>query len=164
MAVPAVDAATGRRAGVNREQLKSRALDLSADALGAYMGGDIPGAAAAIQAVSDETGSEGVGWMLVAWCDTLIEVQARARGGVRRPVLAAPSWVDCDGHATGDAASVPAPVRWAGQLVAARAAGDNEMVRALLTSMPGDARERGQFAKALLHACAASVRMFWAAR
>lgn len=142
------------------EQVKARAVGLAAEALRAAVAGDGARALAAVRAVSDETGGEGVSWMLTGWCDTLIHVQNQAEGWGPES-WAAPRWLNTDtGHVDEDAAAVPASVRWAGQLVAARGRGDQDMYQALLESMPGDGAERGRYACALLYGCAETVQLY----
>lgn len=77
--------------------------------------------------------------MVTTWCGGIEQVTALdpdADGFVGvRPVFLGP-----DGETT-DASTVPAPVRWTGQIIAARAAGDDDTFEALLTALPEDEHE-----------------------
>lgn len=144
------------------EEKRSRARQLAAAALHAAIREDWPAASQAMQAISTETGGAGTTAALVAWCDTLIIVQRRAAGLPDEPApgeVTRPGWLDAGtGQVTLNAGDVPPAVQWAGQLVAARAALDLDGFNALLTAMPADRKARGDYAGALLHACAATAR------
>lgn len=133
-----------------------RAKELTAQALHAAMREDWPAATRAMQAVSDETGGEGIYWALRMLCDTAIDAQGLTgrEGAVFRP-----GWVDVStGKVQLDADAVPVHHRWAARLVTARAAMDKDAYDALLAGMPGDARERGEYAGALLTGTALALR------
>jgi hypothetical protein len=145
------------------EAAYDRARELAAVALYAAVRGDCPEVNRAMQAIDAETGGTGTLTALVAWCDTLITAQRRAAGLPDDPVpgeeAARPGWVDSGAaQVTLDAGDVPPAARWAGQLVAARAALDRDGFNALLTVLPADRKARGAYAGALLHACAAAAR------
>lgn len=97
---------------------------------------------------------------LMAWCDTTIGAQAQMQGleippDGPAPGIAQPGWLDVEtGRVTLDADQIPPAARWAGRLVAARAAMDHDQFRALIGAMPGDGSERAQYAFALLRGCA----------
>lgn len=161
MAVESPGPRGGSMSGTGEEK-RLRARHLAAGALHAAIREDWPAASRAMQAISTETGGAGTTAALVAWCDTLITVQRRAAGLPGEPApgeVTRPGWLDAGtGQVTLNAGDVPPAVQWAGQLVAARAALDLDGFNALLTAMPEDRKARGDYAGALLHACAATAR------
>lgn len=145
------------------EQKRFRARELAAEALHAAIREDWPAASKAMQAIDGETGGEGSVLALVAWCDTMIVAQRRAMGLPDEPQareVARPVWLDGGtGRASLNADGVPPAARWAGQLIAARAALDLEAFNALLTALPADGKARGAYAGAVLQACALTARV-----
>lgn len=98
--------------------------------------------------------------VLTAFCDTTISLQRKIRGmpppqdGVPEDGPVRPAWLNAEtGRLTMDADDLPPAVRWAGQLVAARAAMDADSFQALLKAMPADGLRRGEYAGALLMSC-----------
>lgn len=147
-----------RRAPTEEE---TRVLNLANQAVRAAMREDWDLASSAMQLISDETGGHGTLLALVAWCDWLIISQNRSRGQPDDATaeLARPVWLNPQtGRIVMDAGGVPPAVAWAGQLVAARAAMDQDAFNALLSAMPADGATRGKYAGALLEACAIGMR------
>jgi len=127
---------------------EGRALQLAKDALAAAIREDWPQVASKLQDIA-EFGPRGLERAMLGFCDTAI-----ARSGVRpgQPMRIRFRRGDGDQRVT-DADGVPRPeVAWAGRMLAARAAGDEDAWRALLTSVP-DA-EFGRHVGALLEMCA----------
>lgn len=136
-------------------------LDLARQAVEAAMGEDWDAASSVTQAISDDAGGHGTALALLAWCDWLIISQNRARGQADDGAaeLARPVWMNpATGQIVKNADDVPPSVAWAGQLVAARAVKDMASFNALLSAMPADGKARGQYAGALLQACAIEMR------
>ena len=115
---------------------RNRAMELSTLALHSAQLNDWERSGAAVATLNDELGGEGIMFAIVAWCDTLIMRQQQVLGH-KKGDLARPAWLNAD---TGDLAlnadDVPPPVRWAGRLVAARAAMDHDVWQALVDSTP----------------------------
>lgn len=113
------------------------------------------------------TDGKAVTFALMAWCDTTIKAGADlagrempdsgpAAGRVAETVR--PAWIIAEtGRITLDADEMPPTARWAGRLVAARAAMDDVQFAVLVGTLPGDGFERGQYALALLRGCAGLV-------
>jgi hypothetical protein len=143
------------------EEKRKRAVELTTQAVHAAMRDDWDAAIKAMSAITPETGGAGVTVALQALCDTIIDAQQRAAGlpaGAPAEGLVRPAWLDMEtGHVDMDAAAVPPDARWAGQLLAARAAMDRGAWNALLSAMPADGHERGRYALVLLRACAATL-------
>lgn len=140
----------------------ARARELTTEALHAAMRADWPAASRAMQSLAAETGSEGVTWALLRFCDTILGAQQRVRGlpdGAWDRGIAGVTWLNTSDGTVGHAGQVPDSVRWAGQLVAAKAARDEGMFRALLGTMPGDDAGRGRYVGALLESCAITANM-----
>lgn len=143
------------------EALIARARELATAALHAAMREDWTGASKAMRSLSEETGSNGVMFAVLRYCDTIIGRQLAMRGlpddawdgGVRM------AWLNVDHGTLGHAGQVPDSVRWAGQLVAARAAKDEAAFRALIGAMPDDDGERGKYVGELLRSCAITANM-----
>lgn len=95
--------------------------------------------------------------ILCMFCDTAISLQRAMTGlppmedGVPAEGPVRPGWVNADtGRLTLDADEMPPAERWAGRMVAARAALDYDAFQALMAAMPGDGMKRGEYANALL--------------
>jgi hypothetical protein len=153
---------SGAASGGTEEERHARARHLALEALVAAMGEDWPVASAAMRALGAETGTEGLATALLAWCDTLIAAQRRAMGLPDEPQdgeAARPAWLNgATGRVALNADDAPPAARWAGQLVAARAALDREAFAVLLAAMPKDPKARGEYAGALLQGCAMTAR------
>lgn len=67
------------------------------------------------------------------WADIAMREAGIAPGTVLKPV-----WRELDSGVVTDASRTPAPARWAGQMLSARAANDPQMWTALLHAIPGD--------------------------
>ena len=88
----------------------------------------------AIQRVSDECGGAGLGEAILAWTDAMIH---HATAGQQVPF--APGGMDFADPQTGQLnVELPAEVEWAGRLLAARAAMDQDRYRAVLAELPDD--------------------------
>ena len=138
---------TRRKRDIERE----RGISLAADALQAAMAEDYGRAKTAIVAINDELGGEGLTLAIVAWSDTLV-AQYRKATGTPDDAPVRMAWQDAD---TGDISAtgndVSPEVRWAGQVVAARAALDKAGFNALLRNLPRDGWAIGGYVSALLN-------------
>ncbi|GHE32071.1 hypothetical protein GCM10017673_38570 [Streptosporangium violaceochromogenes] len=110
-----------------------KAMELATVALHAAMAGDTGRAVKAMQAISDETGGEGLMDAILAWCDTLIGHTPGIEVG--KPV--ALTWMEAETRRinTGPDEVRPTAV-WAARLIAARAADDADTFHALMESVP----------------------------
>lgn len=137
-----------------------RAKELTTQALHAAMREDWPAAQKAMQAVSDETGGQGIYYALRLLCDTAIGCQRKAGLLAEHDAgVFVPGWFDVrTGKLELDADAIPPEHRWAARLVAARAAMDQDAYNGLLEGMPEDGRERGAYAAALLTGTALTVK------
>jgi hypothetical protein len=103
--------------------------------------------------------------MLVTFCDTAIAAQREMAGlppleDGHGEEVARPGWFNVEtGQLVTDADAMPPALRWAGQLVAARAALDYDGFQALLSAMPSDGFKRGEYAATLLEGCAAMTAL-----
>jgi len=131
---------------------------LATDALNAAIRDDSRRAGLAIKAISDEAGGEGLAYAVTAWCDTLILHYRRVTGTPdNAPVR--PGWHHADtGERTTDPGDVPAEARWAGRVIAARAALDHDAYRALLDSLPEDGAAVGDHVAMLLSVTGLTLR------
>jgi hypothetical protein len=115
-------------------------------------------AVAAVQAINDECGTGAIERACVAWMDTLIVHYQRATGH-RDGDPVQPAWADAHtGEEWRDADQVDPAYRWAGRLIAARAAMDHGACDALMMALPGDDQETGEHIKALLACVALTLR------
>lgn len=127
----------------------SKPVRLAATAFHAGLAGKWPVAERAAKRISDECGGEGLGDALLAWCDT---VCAHFRGGEDdgRPVRVQ-FWNGENGELDGpDSERVPPATRWAGRLIAARAAMDLGGYQAALDVLPEDQAEMSRHVWAVL--------------
>ncbi len=110
-----------------------QAMELARVALHSEMQGRTVQAAAAVQAISDETGGTGLMDAILAWCDTALASMPGVEIG--KPIKIA--WMEAESRRI---QTRPGEVRptavWAGRLLAARAADDPETFHALLESVP----------------------------
>jgi hypothetical protein len=143
---------------------RARALDLGTRAYHAAIREDWPAASQAMAEAGRQSPNV-IALVLAGFCDTMLDLQRRMRGmppledGEPEEGPVRPVWVNADtGRLTMDADSLPPAVRWAGPLVAARAALDFDGFQALLKAMPADGHKRGEYATALLTGCAALAR------
>jgi hypothetical protein len=134
-------------------------ISLGSHALQAAVDEDYETALSDVLAVIGEYQFNGLYLLLTALADWTVQAQAEAagreapEGGVR---AAAPAWLDADtGKVTTDAAGVDDAARWAGQFLAARAAMDHDMTKALALALPPQC---GRHVQVLVEPCAASVR------
>lgn len=140
------------------ETKRGRGIRLAADALHAAMQGDRERAGTAIVAINDELGGEGLTLAIVAWSDTLVAQYRKATGTPDdAPVRLA--WQEAD---TGDISvtgnDVSPEARWAGQVIAARAALDKAGFNLLLRNLPRDGWAIGGYISALLDSVALTLR------
>jgi hypothetical protein len=137
---------------------RQRGIQLAHKALQAEIFGQHDQAASAVQAINDELGAPGVTLAIMAWCDTLVLYYRKATGTPDdAPVQ--PAWLNSrTRRVAADADEVPPEVRWAGRLVAARAALDEPAWDALLAALPDDEAAIGQHVVALLSMAALTLR------
>jgi hypothetical protein len=120
-----------------------------------------------VQRAFDELNTDGEALLfaLVAWCDWLIQAQAQMQGvevpaAGPVPGFSRPGWLNMGTRrGTLNADEVPREARWAGQLIAARAAMDQPQFTALITALPDDSLEAGEHVSTLLWGCAGMVGM-----
>ncbi len=113
---------------------RDRMVKSAGAALHAAMADDWGAVSRALQTLIDECGGEGVIAAMSAWCDTLLIHTHDIDPKVPLRLL----FVNADTGDIGDADDVPPEVRWAGRLVAARAAMDKPTWDALIDSIPHD--------------------------
>jgi hypothetical protein len=121
--------------------IERRAMTLATVALHAAMAGDWDKATDAVQRISDECGAVGIGRAILGWSDTMIArlVTGHIPG---QPIRLAFQQVET-GRIDTDADKVPAEVRWAGRVIAARAANDHATWDALMDALPDDGQAIG---------------------
>lgn len=135
-----------------------RVTQLAADALNAAIDDDGDRAAKAVKAISDEAGGEGLGWAVTAWCDTLI-LHYRHATGTPDDAPIRPGWLHAGtGERTTEADDVPVEARWAGRVIAARAALDHPAYDALFRSLPEDGAAVGDHVTMLLSMTGLTLR------
>lgn len=107
----------------------------------------------AVTALIAAFGADVLPQVMLAWVDTTLNAQGvTADGRPARIVFGNP--------ATGrvsDADDVPPEIAWAGRLLGARAADDEDTYRALMAAIPDE--DVGRHITALLHCCAETCRL-----
>lgn len=128
-----------------------RGITVARDALRAAMREDWPAMTTAVESLS---GSQALIVAITAWCDTLLahHPDGFPRGG--QPVRVA--WMDKNAGQVQHAEDVPMPVRWAGQVLAARAAMDEDGFWALMNA-PSDGLDFGTCVSALVASVAQTL-------
>lgn len=101
--------------------LYDRAIHLATVAYHAAMADDLIGLSAALNAITDECGAEGVTTALIAWCDTYIQ---HASGGQPFGAAKVYGWDDKTDRLMTDTSGLPASDQWGIRLVSARASMD----------------------------------------
>lgn len=136
--------------------LQQQAMLLAAAALHKAMADDWHAAGRVIERIADECGATGLARAMLGWCDTLIArdpaLAGLAEGGAVMLVFKETK----SGRIDTNADDVPPCARWAGRMVAARAAGDRATWDALMGAVPAD--EQGAHVSAVLEGVALSLR------
>ena len=134
--------------------IKERARTLAAYALRDARAGDYTAASKHVRQLNDECGSQGTMIAVCGWCDTL----AAHSGVSENSGPLALGWKDAEtGRVHAGAEGVPDRVRWAGQLIVARAALDKPMFDALIASLPDDKAVIGSYVGAVLDTVAITM-------
>lgn len=132
-----------------------RAMELAGVALYAAMADDTDKAVDAVKAISEETGGEGLMDAILGWCDTLIVRTPDLEIG--KPVKIA--WMEAETRRINDGPHEVRPTaRWAGRLLAARAADDHDTFMALMDSIPHGPKDVGDHVWELVQMVALNLR------
>lgn len=136
-----------------REQI----IELGRTALWAAVAEDWPRAQAATQEIGDRFGGDGVMVAALAWIDTtLTRVPGMGYAADNGRKVALAFREETTGRAE-TAADVPPGVAWAGRLMAARSADDQDTFEALVNSVESD-EQFGQYIADLLLMVATNLR------
>ncbi|TMR11047.1 hypothetical protein ETD86_37005 [Nonomuraea turkmeniaca] len=131
-----------------------RAMDLARIALWAAVRDDNDRAVAALKAINEETGGEGLMDAILGWCDTAI---AHIGIEVGKPVKIA--WMEAETQRINSGPDEVRPTaRWAGRLLAARAADDHDTFMALIDTIPGGPKDVGDHVWELVQMVALNLR------
>lgn len=132
----------------------SKPVRLAAAALDAALARQWPRAERALQRLNAECDSGGLADALIAWCDTLIVHATGGDTGSHKVKMSA--W-DIDSGAVGG--EIRPTVRWAMELIQARAAKDLDAFEAKLDELNAidDGFERGKYAVELLQSVALTI-------
>lgn len=131
------------------------ALKYGAQALQAALSGDWPAAYRLISATGRECGGPGVCRALIAWADTMIRYTAGGPAEDGQQVHLA--FMQAETGRVHGADEAPPAVRWAGQLIAARAARDEQAWHALVDALPADGNVVGDHVAAVLQVVTATL-------
>jgi len=136
------------------DALKDRARTLAAYALRDARAGDYAAASRHVRELNAECGSTGAMIAVCGWCDTL----AAHSGVSENSGPLALGWKDAEtGRVHLGTEGVPDRVRWAGQLIVARAALDKPMFDALIAALPDDKAVIGSYVGAVLETVAITM-------
>ena len=133
-----------------------RAVQLAGVALTAARANDWPRAVKMLQRINDECGPDGAGRALLSLCDTAIAEMGIPPGA---PVHIQYKNIDTQQVQGADEVE-KREVVWAGRMLAARAAQDQDTWDALIETLPDDPRVMGQHALALLQMVALNPRVY----
>ena len=127
----------------------SKPIRLASAAMQAALASKHDSAVSYLQRINDECGGQGLYVALMAWCDAYAD---HATGGAPTPARVNMSFIREDTGQLDDENSdrLPPEIRWAGQIVAARAALDQDRFDELITKMPDDGAGRGDYMGAVL--------------
>jgi hypothetical protein len=134
----------------------SKPVRLAGAAYHAALAGKWDAAGRSLQRISDECGGEGLSVALRAWCDTYADHATDGEPG--RPTVNI-NFIRTDTGQLDDQDSerVPPEHRWAGKLIRARAALDQEEWRKLIDELPRDGAEIGTYVFAVLRGVALTI-------
>ena len=136
------------------DALKDRARTLAAYALRDARAGDYTAASRHVRELNAECGGAGMMIAVRGWCDTL----AAHSGVSENSGPLALGWKDAEtGRVHLGTEGVPDRVRWAGQLIVARAALDKPMFDALIAALPDDKAVIGSYVGAVLETVAITM-------
>lgn len=111
---------------------------------------DWEAAGAGLEDIAARCGSDGIYLAIMIFCDTCITATFGTKGPPSDASMA-PAWVDSDsGMVYTEAAEVMPSVRWAGQILTARAVLDRDGFDALIHAIPDDPLICGEYVMALL--------------
>lgn len=127
--------------------------DLTGRAFRAAMRRDDKVASALVSRIDTELGAQAVHAALTAWADTTIHALGLDYGKPKHL-----HWQHADTGKRDDASAVPPPARWAGQLLNARVALDEDTWAALIDALPDDAQQVGLHVMTFLSSCAATAQ------
>lgn len=114
---------------------------------------DGAGAAAAVNELASEHGADALPEVMQVWADTMLSYLPPPEPGAAVSLM----FLDLASGRLSGADAVKPPEAWAGQLIAARAADDPVMYRALINSVNGD-DEWSERVAAVLKMCGLAVR------
>lgn len=136
-------------------QPHSKPIRLAHAALFAGIDGNWDKASRYMQRINDECGPNSLPYALMAWCDALAD---HATGGAPGPRQVAVKGMDYASGAITD--EVPARIRWAQDVVKARAEMDEAAFTATVDELTQieDGKERGSYVGAVLEVAALSIR------
>ncbi|MCW2768158.1 MAG: hypothetical protein JWO11_4117 [Nocardioides sp.] len=135
---------------------RKRIISLASTAMYAAIAQDWPKANKATQAIGDEFGGDGVIAAALAWCDSMLAHTPGVDPTSGNPVRLTFKNLE-SGRVDNDANQVPPAIRWAGRIVAARAADDEPGFRGLIESLESD-KQFSEYIGALLSMVAANLR------
>jgi hypothetical protein len=134
----------------------SKPIRLAAAAFRAAQADKSDSAARLVKRISDECGGEGIFVALMAWIDTYADHATDGAPTRSTPRMAfiqeSTGQLDRD-----DSDRLPADIRWAGMLIAARCGLDEPRFKALINEMPRDGADIGQYVMAVLLTVARTV-------
>lgn len=107
-----------------------------------------------VQRIEAEAGGEAVLDAMIFWVDAWLGIH----GKPPEDIAVRLAFRDLSGGPDRDADDVPPEIAWAGRFMAARAAGDDDQIVALINSVPKDAEIGGSHVQALLFACAGNLQ------
>lgn len=123
-------------------------------ALSAYLTGRPDIAMIVVEAIYRSFGRDGLYAAAIGWCDVVL----RRMPGYEHGAQVYLAWEDVDTGRIIHAEETPPIARWAGQMLAARAADDEAFSRALFNAVPADEETTAQHLSALLEALSYQVR------
>jgi hypothetical protein len=134
----------------------SKPVRLAAAAYHAALAGQWQKAGRAVERISDECSGEGIMTALMAWCDWYADHATDGNAGKARPRM---KFINAKTGELDDERSdrIPEHVRWAGQIIAARAALDEPKFMALINAMPEDGAQVGRYVMGVLECVATTV-------
>lgn len=107
-----------------------------------------------VRRIESDAGGEAVLDAMIFWVDAWLGIQ----GKPPEDIAVRLAFRDLTGGPDRDADDVPPEIAWAGRFMAARAAGDDDQIVALINSVPKDALSGGSRVEALLFACAGNLQ------
>lgn len=135
---------------------RARAIELASKAFLYALKDRWSQAGRTVQQLGDEHPEQGVAIALMAWADTFFD-HATDGADMRVQFRRSPGFINARTGTLSESGVVPARLRWAGEVITARVAMDEQRFRRVVAELPDDPAECGSFVLAVLETCVQTI-------